>query len=148
MKALALSAILFAAAGPALAGTIVVTDAWSPAAPPAAPTHAAFLTLTNRGDQTRALIAVSAAGYAMAHMHESRMSGGVMTMTAVHQLDVPAGATITFQPGGLHVMLMSPQGTRKPGDLVSLSLEFANGETVPVTATVRKAKMHTAHGGS
>jgi copper(I)-binding protein len=55
-------------------------------------------------------------------------------MRAVPELEVPAGATIRFEPGGLHVMLI---GLREPlvaGQLFTLQLEFehAGRHSVPV----------------
>lgn len=156
MKHLLLAAMLVIAPGLAQAGGIAVKDAWSPKAPPAATVHAAFFTIANHGDRARSLIAVSAAGYAMARIHESRLSGGVMTMSAVDQIDIAPGAEITFQPGGLHVMLMKPTGPRAPGDAVIVTLGFADGEAVPVSVPVSMSvpvseavkQMKMTHGGS
>lgn len=148
MKNLLLAALLLLAPGLAQADGIAVRDAWSPKAPPAAASHAAFFTIANDGDRVRSLIAVSAAGYAMARIHESRMSGGVMTMSAVDQIDIAPGAEITFEPGGLHVMLMKPTGPRAPGDTVIVTLDFADGEAVPVSVAVTQMKMKMTHGGS
>lgn len=69
------------------------------------------MTLTNTGQATRSLIGVSATGYHMAHLHRSEEKDGVAMMSAVHQLDIAPGQTVTFEHGGLHVMLMHPMVT-------------------------------------
>lgn len=122
---------------PALADGIMVVDAWVPAAPPTAMAHAAYVTLQNDGTEPRVLTGVSAAGYAMSHLHESRETDGVATMTMLHQIEIPPGAVLTMKTGGLHIMLMRPEAPIAEGDLVTLSLTFTNGETVTVDAPVK-----------
>ena len=72
----------------------------------------------------------------MSHLHQSADVDGIATMTAMHQLDIKPGQTITLAPGGLHVMLMQPRAPLSLGGTVALELNFANGETVLVDATV------------
>ena len=130
--------------GLALAGDLSVTGAMVPLAPPAAKVHAGFLTISNAGADTRSLIGVQAEGYAMAHIHRSEVKDGVATMSMVHQVDIAPGQSVTFEHGGLHLMLMGPEAPAKAGANVSLVLEFANGDTLPVTA--KMMKMHHGHG--
>jgi len=122
---------------PAFAGDLMVSDAWVPMAPPAAPTHAAYVSLHNHGAEPRILVGVSAEGYGMVHLHESKETDGVMTMSMLHQIEIPAGGMMMMKPGGLHVMLMGPKGPVAEGDTVPLMLEFANGDKMPVNALVK-----------
>lgn len=122
---------------PALAGDIMVSDAWVPTAPPSAPTHAAYISLHNHGAEPRILVGVKSEAYGMVHLHESRETDGVMTMSMLHQIEVPAGGMMMMKPGGLHVMLMGPKEPVAEGDTVSLILEFANGDKMPVEAMVK-----------
>ncbi|KMK66309.1 copper chaperone PCu(A)C [Puniceibacterium sp. IMCC21224] len=125
---------------PALAHAdgISAVDAYIPVAPPGARSHAAYMTLHNSGDAVRSLIAVSAQGYGMAHLHESRVNDGIATMLSVEQLDIPPRGEARLAPSGLHVMLMMPMASSTPnGAVVTLTLTFANGETLDVPATVR-----------
>lgn len=135
----ALAACLFAT--PAAAEGIKVDDPMVPLAPPGVMAHAGFMTLTNEGQELRQLVGVSANGYAMAHLHKSEVQDDVVTMSSVDVIEIAPGQSIAFEHGGLHVMLMRPEGALKAGDIVSIVLEFANGEAVPVEAVVM------AHGG-
>ena len=130
------------------AESLMVENAIVPQAPPTAMAHAAYMDLHNQSDQTKALIGVSAPGYAMAHLHLSKEEDGVATMTAVEQIDISPGQSLTLKPGSLHIMLMRPKGTLEKGGSVDLTLEFANGETVPVSASVMPLTGQThSHGG-
>lgn len=116
---------------------IKINNAYIPLAPPGVMTHAAYLKLENTGDQPRSLIGVSAEGYGMAHLHQSKEHDGVATMSMVHQMDIAAGQTVTLKPGSFHIMLMHPQGKSVAGDMVPLTLLFANGEEILATATFK-----------
>lgn len=52
-------------------------------------------------------------------------------------LTVPAGGTRELIPGGDHLMLMDLTQPLLPGADVELTVEFADGSTLPVTAQVR-----------
>lgn len=122
---------------PVFAEDLIVVEAWVPAAPPTAMAHAAYVTLQNRGAEPRVLVGVRADGYAMSHLHESRETDGIATMTMLHQVEIPAGGMLLMKPGGLHVMLMGPDAPNPTGDFVSLTLTFTNGETQTIDAAVK-----------
>jgi len=136
VTAAALAAILTAA--PAQAGStgLEVRQVLSPEAPPGASVHAAYLVLENTGAAPRRLVGVQAEGYARAEIHETRMVDGVMSMAPIAELSIPAGGTVAFEPGGLHVMLMGPDGARAQGDTVPLALIFADGTRIEAGAEV------------
>ena len=118
------------------AGDITITDAFVPMAPKGVMAHAAYMQVTNSGDASRSLIGVKAPDYAMAHIHQSMEKDGIATMMSMHQLDIKPGQTVVMEPGGLHIMLMKPSDPLELGGTVAFDLEFANGETMRVTANV------------
>lgn len=122
---------------PAFASDLMVSGAWIPTAPPAAKTHAAYLSVHNHSDTPRVLVKVSAEGYGMSHLHESKETDGVATMSMLHQIEIPAGGMLMMKPGGLHVMLMRSKTPITEGASVPLTLEFANGDTLTVDAEVK-----------
>lgn len=115
---------------------IRVTDAFSPLAPPNAKVHAAYMSITNGGDEVRQLVGIRADGYGMVHLHHSMKLNGVSTMAPMHQVTIEPGQTISLEPGMMHVMLMHPKARVAMGDEIALMLEFANGESIPVIAIV------------
>lgn len=122
--------------GALFAGELSVENPMVPLAPPGVMAHAAYFTLSNSGELPRQLIGVSAEGYAMAHIHRTEVKDDIATMSSVDLIEIAPGQTVAFEQGGLHIMLMRPEGALTEGDTVALTLEFANGETLPVTATV------------
>ncbi|MEM7522200.1 MAG: copper chaperone PCu(A)C [Pseudomonadota bacterium] len=136
---LATSTIIAALVAPTLAfaSDLEVVDAWSPVAPPAAKIHAVYLTLSNEGDAPRSLVGVSSELHKMAHLHESREKDGVATMAMLAQIDIPPGESLEMKAGGMHVMLMGASAGLAAGETIPLTLSFANGETLSVSAAVK-----------
>lgn len=100
---------------------------------------AAYFTL-HGGGKGRTLVSVSSSQAGRAEMHDMSMSGGMMRMAPITSgLPVPKGEQVRFEPGGKHVMLFSMQSGLKPGDRISLSFTFADGETARVEAPAEAA---------
>lgn len=120
---------------PAWAGDITVSDAWSRASAGMARAGAGFMTITNAGAEADRLVGASTPVSETAELHTHIKDGEVMRMRQVEAIDLPAGQTVTLQPGGLHVMLMSLKDPLKEGQTFDLTLTFekAGAMTVPVT---------------
>jgi copper(I)-binding protein len=63
--------------------------------------------------------------------------GGAMTMRAIPALDLPAGETVSLEPGGYHIMLLELPEPLELGDTFDATLEFAEADPVTVTFEVR-----------
>ena len=59
-----------------------------------------------------------------------------MRMRAVPSLDIPAGRSVTLEPGSYHVMLVDLAHPLSVGDKVPLTLTFQNAGTIDVVAVV------------
>ena len=117
------AALVFPAMAGAQNNTLVISDAVALETPPSAMSGAGYLTITNTGDTDQRLIAV-AADFPRVTMHETQMQDGVATMQHQDGVTIPAGATISFAPGGRHIMFMGLNGD-----------PFEAGEKIPVTLT-------------
>ena len=104
---------------PACAG-VTATDAWVRGTVPAQDSTGAFLTLTSTEDAK--LVGVSSPIASMAHVHKTENRGGMMSMSPVDAVPLPAGKPVALQPGGYHVMLMGLKGPVKAGTKVPLEL--------------------------
>lgn len=146
-----LAVLALVGAGPALAAdpamampgmasqpsaAVGVKDAWARASAGAATTGAAYVTLTG-GKQADRLVSVSTPLTPMAQVHESSMDGGMMRMREVPGVAIPAGQTVTFKPGGYHVMLMDLKAPLKAGQTFPLTLKFEHAAPVTVDVAVR-----------
>jgi len=65
-------------------------------------------------------------------LHRSVVDGAVMKMERMEAIDVPAGGTVRFAPGGLHMMIFGLKPEAAKG--VPLTLRFASGATLATTA--------------
>ena len=135
-----LIAAVFAAAfaGPATA-QIAVSDAWVRGTVAGQMSTGAFMRLSSPADMT--LVGVASPAAKVVELHEMKMDGGMMKMSAVGRLPLPAGKSIELKPGGYHVMLMDLKQPVKNGESVPLkvTVEYADSkrETIDVKAPVR-----------
>lgn len=97
---------------------------------------AAYMAITGAG-QADALTGVSATFAASADVHETTSMSGMMGMSHVDKIDVPAGQTVKLEPGGYHVMLMNLNAELKAGETVELTLTFRNAGKVTIKAEVK-----------
>lgn len=133
-------------------GGLEVTEAWARTSPAMAEAGAAYMQITNGGGADDALVGVSVdpAVARSAEIHEtvmaeaddeathgSDMGGGMMEMRAVDRLEIPAGETVSLEPGGYHIMLLDLASPLEEGSTVELTLTFENAGELVVTAEVR-----------
>jgi copper(I)-binding protein len=113
-----------------------VTGAWVRLPAVAGRPGAAYFTIEG-GSKPTSLLTVSAPFAIRTEMHES-MAGhtGMMSMAPVKDVAVPANATVSFAPGGKHVMLFDIAPSLAAGSKAPLTLGFADGRKIGVQAVV------------
>lgn len=121
----------------AAAAAPIVSDAWIRALPGKLPAGGYFI-LHNSGPKPITLTGANSPACGMAMLHKSDHVGGMAHMTMVDRIDLPAGATVRFEPGGYHVMCMDPKGLA-PGTTVPFTLGFSDGSRVTVPFAVKNA---------
>jgi hypothetical protein len=111
-RSLASAVALFLSTIPlAVAGELTVTNAWSRSTPPVAQVGVVYFTLKNDTKKSDRLLKLATPVAAKAEVHRTEVLDGIARMREVAVLHVDAGQTLTFEPGGMHVMLV---GLRKP----------------------------------
>jgi len=125
---------LFATA--ADAAELEIHQAWVRLPPPVSDTAAVYVQLRNPSAQDARIVGVAADLAASAMMHT--MAGG--TMKALPTLTVPAGGTVDFAPGGMHIMLMGLKHPLSVGETAHVELRYADGTRQRFTARVRDAR--------
>ncbi|MCA3255371.1 MAG: copper chaperone PCu(A)C [Alphaproteobacteria bacterium] len=85
------------------------------------------------------LLSVSAPAPIRVEMHETKKTGGTMSMVALPVLPVAPGAHIMFEPGGKHLMLYGVPADVKPGGKLKLTFRFEKAGPVTLDATVTAA---------
>lgn len=132
----ALAAPCFAFA--ATSAPVQVRDAWIRWLPAGLPAGG-YMHLKNESARPIDLIGATSPDYGRVMLHHSVMKSGTMQMLPVARITIPAGGDFEFKPGGYHIMLMQPVHPVKPGDQVSVTLQFAGGSTMKVHFLVRNA---------
>jgi len=99
------------------------------------PVGGAYMKIVNKGAADRLLSATTAVAAAV-QMHTMAMDGDVMTMREVDAVDLPAGQTVEFKPGGFHLMLMGLKAPLKLGDKFAMRLRFEKAGEVVITVHV------------
>jgi copper(I)-binding protein len=116
-----------------------IEHAWVRAMPPSQANTAAYLTVENTGQVPLRIVGAHAHPEAVVEIHTSGIVDGMMTMQAVDVVDVAAGKSIEFAPGGMHLMIMGLQKMPAPGEQVKLCLEFESASPLCADVAVRKA---------
>ena len=98
---------------------------------------AGYMLIKNTGVTDDSLVGIQADFAAMSMLHESSVDqNGVAVMKHIMTVAVPAGQTVEFKPGGLHVMFNALKQNVKVGDTVTLTLQFTNAGMIRVQAKV------------
>ena len=117
--------------------TVVVRDAWVREVPAGRDVTGAFMILENQGTTARALVRGKASVGDTLELHEMKRTDGMMSMSPVQRIDIPAKGETALKPGGYHVMLFGIKRPLVANDTVRLTLTFDDGSTVQVAAAVR-----------
>jgi len=133
------AALIALAAASSASAQVTVTNAWVRGTVAGQKATGAFMQLKSAADVS--LVDAASPVAKIVEIHEMKMEGGMMKMSAVEKLPLPAGKPVDLGPGGYHVMLMDIAHPLKEGDIVPLTLTFVDNagrkSTVEVKATVR-----------
>ena len=121
--AAAVLALLLPAA--ALAEPVIVSQPWARASIIASRPGAVYLTIESSKADRLTGITTPVANEAMVHAVEEQ--DGISRMVHVPALELPAGAPLTLEPGGTHIML------------TGLHAKLVEGESFPMTLTFEQA---------
>lgn len=134
-----LAALLAALAAPSAraGGDIEVVHPWARPSIPNRP-GVVYLGIHNPGEAPDRLVGARAEGAGAAELHKAEQTDGVMRMTPVEAIEVPARGMARLGPGGYHIMLFDLDAPLRPGDSLALTLEFDEAGEVPVSVPVRR----------
>jgi hypothetical protein len=143
LAAAALLALAAAASfGPALsvaheyqAGPLKIEHPWSRPTAPGVGVGVGYMVIVNAG-KADALVAASTPVAERVELHQTRMDGGMMKMRRVEKVEVPAGATVRLEPGGLHMMLIGLKQPLAEGAKLPVVLRFETAGEVKVELKV------------
>jgi periplasmic copper chaperone A len=141
-----LTSVLLAAAAVATASVVAHTqtpvltvhDAWAREPMGGRNMTGVFVVVENAGATPRAIVSASTDAAEKVELHEMKNEGGMMRMSPVRQIDVPARGKVELKPGSFHVMLFGIKGKPAAGDTMQLTLTFDDGTKVTTPAQFRR----------
>jgi periplasmic copper chaperone A len=117
-------------------GNLVIGHPWSRPTAEGMPTGVAYLSITNKGPQQDTLIAASTPAAARVEFHRTSIEAGMARMRPAGALVVGPNATVTAEPGGLHLMLVDLKSPLVVGASIPLVLQFKDAGEITVQLTV------------
>jgi len=116
---------------------VMAADVRAGASPPMAANGAIYLTIQNAGDRAARLVSAETDVAAAVELHETVNDNGVMRMIPRPKgYAIAADETLVLEPGGKHIMLLGLEEPLRAGDAFSLTLNFADAESMVVTVPV------------
>ncbi len=100
-------------------------------------TSAIYFVLENGTDQADRLVAAECDAAQSVEIHETRMNDDIMMMRPVDALEIPAGETLEFTPGGYHLMLIGLTSDLRAGETLAFTLVFEKTGALQFQAQVR-----------
>lgn len=141
-RAVSATLLLATLVAPGTAATptdVTITHPWMRFLTPAIPAAGYFM-LHNNGAQPVVLTGAKSPDCGQLMLHRSVVRNTRASMEMVHSITVPAHGGVTFQPGGYHLMCMSPSTAILPGRQVPVTLTFQKIAPLTTTFAVHGAK--------
>jgi copper(I)-binding protein len=114
------------------AGDIVIEKPWARATPKGVQVGGGYLTIRNNGAAPDRLTGGSA-DFAAVEVHQSTSENGVSQMRELKDgLAIPAHGSVTFAPGGYHLMFTHLKHPLTKGESVKATLTFEHAGPVEV----------------
>lgn len=127
---------------------IEIKHPWTRATPKGAKIAGGYLTLVNHGAAADRLVSMSSGNAGRVEIHEMKEEHGIMKMRPLSQgIAVAPGETVTFAPGGLHVMFMDLKGPLAQGENLAAQLVFEKAGAIDVTFKVEAMGARGGDGG-
>lgn len=150
-SAAAASALTLLAAG-AWAQAVEIKNPWARATVQGQKATGAFMTLTATAASRLKSVSSPVAG--VAEVHEMRLEGDVMRMSALRDgLELPAGKPVELKPGSYHLMLLDLKMPLRKDSSIPLTLVFVDSKgqesrtelSVPVLSSPPPAGMNSSN---
>lgn len=117
-----------------------VRDGWVRLVPGGMPMHAGFGRIENACAAPATIVSASSPSYGSVMLHESRVVNGMNQMRMLQELRIAPDDAAVLKPGGLHLMLMDPTSTLKPGSHVAIEFTLKDGRHILGDFEVRSAQ--------
>ena len=112
---------------------LTVSNAWIRLMPAIAKNTAAYFTITNPSSKDVQLTEITTSASEKSTLHEMVMEDGMMHMRKMTKVTIPAGESVSFTPGGMHLMLVGLKEKLETDKALNFQFIFAGGKIVNVS---------------
>ena len=102
---------------------------------------AVYMRITNQGASDRVIVSAASAAAERIEFHRTIVENDIARMEPLDNLLIPAGGTLTLQPGGAHIMLRGLAADLQPADKFSLQLKCDTGEVYELDISIANMMM-------
>ena len=136
LRSTCLTLLLTLAACAETESDITINYAWARATAPGQKVAAAYMDLASKKGAALVKAECNLAG--SVEIHSMIMENDVMKMRMLEELDIPAGKTVSLEPGGYHLMLFNLKQPMDAGKEAKFTLHFRTrtGEEKSMTLTL------------
>ena len=117
-------------------GQVLIKNATLRLLPPLVPNTSAYFVIENTGAQPEVIVGAATDIARSVEIHNHIMTAETMRMERVDELAIPSGESVTFSPGGLHLMVFGLKQALVEGQTVTFNLTTKAGLTIPFDAIV------------
>jgi copper(I)-binding protein len=101
---------------------------------------AGYFTIVNNSGAALVLSGAQSPDCGAVMLHKSSTMGGMARMEDVATITIPRGQSLSFAPGGYHMMCMSPSPRLHVGGKARITLKFGSGLSSDVDFSVVNAR--------
>ena len=98
---------------------------------------AMYFSIENKTDAPDTLYKAASSTAELVQIHETFKKDGLMGMRQVKYVVIPAGSTLSFKPGGYHVMFIKLKRDFKVNSKINVYLFFKHAGKIRVKALVK-----------
>ncbi|MFT4185285.1 MAG: copper chaperone PCu(A)C [Rhizobium sp.] len=118
-------------------GDLDISGGYVRAMLPGQPVGGGYITIHNGGKSDDRLTSVTSDAAGKVELHEMKMEGQIMKMREIKGgVAIPAGATVTLSPSGMHLMFKQVKEPFKQGGAVPVMLMFEKAGMIDITLPV------------
>lgn len=131
-----------------MADKVEIEGAWARATFALAKTGAAYFNMTNNSAESVHLKSASVSGDVamMTEIHHTIMKNDMMQMQELEEgVMIDANQTVSFEPGGKHIMLMGLSGPLNKGESVEITFTFADDSSLTHTFNILDKRNNKGH---
>jgi len=124
---------------------VLVRDCWVRTMPANLPS-AGYFFIENKREQPIKLTGISTEAFGLTMLHETVTQEGMARMQHTDDVEIAAGATLEFKPGGYHAMLEKPAGELIVGKEINVRFLFGDEGHVDASCLLQApASLEKAH---